>query len=268
MKSFSWFLLTAVLTLGLIGCGNRTSSKTLKVAATSVPHAELLEFIKPDLKNEGVELEVVIVEDYTIPNRALVDGDVDANFFQHAAFLQEQIDSFGYPLEVLLAVHIEPMGLYSHKIKSLKEIKEGAIVAIPSDPSNEARALELIEKRGLITLRKRGLHTTVLDIGENPQHLKFVEIDSALLARSLDDVTLAAITTNFALQAGLSPQKDALAIEDFHSDYVNVVVIRKGEEERKELQALKRALESPKVQDYIKENYKGAITPLSQPTLS
>jgi D-methionine transport system substrate-binding protein len=254
-------LIAFVLSLSLIGCHRSDSGKTLKIAATSVPHAEILEEVKPDLKKEGIDLQIIVVEDYNTPNRALADHEVDANFFQHPAFLEQQIKDFGYSLEVLGAVHLEPMGLYSHKIHSLEELKEGSKAAVPSDPSNQARSLELMEKNGLIKLRRHDATTSVLDVSENPLRLKFVEIDSPLLARSLEDVDVAAITTNFALQGGLTPKKDALALEDAHSDYVNVIVVREGDSQRADLQLLLQALQSSKVRQYIEKHYKGAVVP-------
>lgn len=260
MKPISLFF-ACFLSLVLVGCSRESSGKTLKVAATSVPHAEILEVVKPELKKEGIDLQIIVVEDYNTPNRALADGEVDANFFQHPAFLEQQIKDFGYPLEVLTAVHLEPMGLYSHKVKSLKELKNDSKVAVPSDPSNQARALELLETAGLIRLGRHDSHSSLLDITYNPHNLKFVEIDSPLLARSLEDVDLAAITTNFALQGGLTPKKDALALEDSQSEYVNVVVVRKGDSQRADLQALKKALQSEEVRKFIEHQYKGAVIP-------
>lgn len=260
MKLFP-LLFAAFLSLLLNGCDRNASPNTLKVAATSVPHAEILEKIKPDLKQQGIDLQIVVVDDFNTPNRALADKEVDANFFQHPAFLEQQTKDFGYSLEVLGAVHLEPMGIYSRRVKSLKELKENSVIAIPSDPSNEARALELIEKSGLISLNKHHSLPSVLDITNNPHRLKFVEIDPPLLARALEDVDAAAITTNFALQSGLVPQKDALALEDAHSDFVNVLVIRKGDSTRADLQALLQALRSENVRSFLETQYKGAIIP-------
>lgn len=258
MKTLSWLILSLCL-LCSTACQQGSAKQTLKVAASSVPHADILEVIKPELKSEGIDLEIIVVEDYNTPNRALADGEVDANFFQHPVFLALQMKDFHYPLEILNAVHLEPMGLYSHQVKSLDDLKEYAKIAVPSDPSNQARALALLEKVGLISLRQHGSHASILDIAGNPRHLKLIEIDSPLLARSLEDVDMAAITTNFALQAGLNPQKDALASEGPHSPFVNVIVIRKGESQRADLQALKKALQSEKVHRYIEEQYKGSI---------
>lgn len=255
-------LLTASFALFLTGCGG-SSKPTLKVAATSVPHGELLELVQPDLRDQNIELEILLIDDFNTPNRVLSDGDVDANFFQHLPFLESQKYDFGYAFEPLTAVHLEPMALYSKRHASVKEIKEGETIAIPGDPSNQARALALIEQSGLITLKQKGPKASVLDIQENPLHLKFVEMDSPLLSRSLDDADAAAISTNFALLGGLSPQKDVLMIESGHSPFANIVVIREGETHRPELQALKKALTSDKVRKYIEEKYRGAIIPAS-----
>ncbi|WP_068466876.1 MetQ/NlpA family ABC transporter substrate-binding protein [Candidatus Protochlamydia phocaeensis] len=247
--------------LGLLTSCSSSQAPTLKVAATSVPHTEILEIVEPDLKKQQIQLEIVTVEDFNTPNRALQDKEVDANFFQHQPFLDAQKTDFGYQLESLAAIHLEPMGLYSKKIKSLNELKNGATIAIPSDPTNQARALALCQQTGLIRLKRQDAKATVLDIAENPKQIKFIEIDSPLLSRALEDVDAAAISTNFALQAGLSPQKDILAIEDAQSLFVNVLVIRSGDEQRADLQALKAALTSDKVKDFINSRYEGAILP-------
>lgn len=252
--------LFAGLLIALTSCAG-SSKPALKVAATSVPHAELLELIQPDLHAQEVNLEIIIVDDFNTPNRALADGEVDANFFQHIPFLDTQKRDFGYQLEALVGVHLEPMGIYSKKIGSLQELKHGASIALPSDPSNQARALALLEKNGLITLKVQGTKASVLDIEANPWEFHFIEMDSPLLTRSLDDVEAAMITTNFALLGGLLPKKDALAIEDGQSSYVNFLVVREGESKRPDLQALKRALTSERVREYIQEHYKGAVEP-------
>ncbi len=263
MKAFS-LLLCSLLFL-LTGCAEHAKhgKSTLKVIATAIPHAEILEQVKPMLKDENIDLEIIVVDDFNIPNRALNDREVDANYFQHLPFLHEQEKDFGYTLEPLAPVHIEPMGIYSLRYDSLGDFRTGATIAIPSDPSNEARALALLEKEGLITLKKKDATASVLDILQNPRKLKFIEIDSPLLARTLKDVDAAAINTNFALQAGLSPQKDALAIEDAQSRFVNYVVVFQGDSQREDLQALKKALRSDKVREFIENHYKGAVLPAS-----
>lgn len=256
----SFTILAACLLIVLSSCSTAESPK-LKVAATSLPHAEILEMVKSDLAEQQILLEIVVVEDYNTPNRALHDGEVDANFFQHAPFLDAQKADFGYRLESLAAVHLEPMALYSQHLKSLQDLKQGSTVAIPSDPSNQARALTLLSEQGLIQLKRSDAKTSLLDIKENPRHLQFVEIDSPLLARSLDDVSVAAITTNFALQAGLSPKRDALAMEGANSLFINIVAVREGESQRDDLQALRSALTSDKVKAFIEERYQGAVLP-------
>lgn len=265
MKYIFYFTLPILLCalILLTSCGG-SSNKLLKVASTSIPHAEILEFVKPQLKEQDIDLEIVIVDDFNIQNRSLADGEIDANFFQHAPFLEAQVADFGYPLEPLVGVHLEPMALYSKKYKSLLDIPEGATIAIPSDPSNQARALALLEQKGLISLNSQETKTTLLDISSNPKQLKILEMDSALLTRALEDVDAGIFSTNFALLAGLSPQKDALAIENGRSRFVNIVVIRKGEGGRKDLQALKKALTGEDVQQFIQEHYRGAVLPVTK----
>lgn len=245
----------------LTGCQKKGSQSTLKVAATSLPHGEILEQLIPELKSKGIDLQVIIVEDYNTPNRALMDKDVDANFFQHLPFLEIQNRELGYTLESLTGVHIEPMGLYSKKIGSLKELKPYASIAIPSDPSNQARALCLLEKENLISLNRHDSNTSLRNIVQNPFSIQFIEIDSPLLSRSLEDVQLAAITTNFALQAGLSPKNDALATEDSQSLFVNIIAIRSGESKREALQVLKKAINSEQIRIFIENRYDGQVMP-------
>lgn len=246
--------------LFLAGC-HSPSQPGLKVAATAIPHAEILELIKPDLKEKGIDLTILVVEDFNTPNRALHDGEIDANFFQHLPFLHMQNQELGYQLKELIGVHLEPMALYSYRLKALKDLTPGSLIAIPNDPTNQARALCLCEQLGLITLKRHDAKACLFDIVNNPYQLKWMDLESPLLTRALEDVDLAVITTNFALQAGLSPQQDALAIESKNSPFVNYVVIRAGEENREDLQALKMALMSDKVKQFILDHYQGAIIP-------
>lgn len=259
-----WILLVG-LSLVLGGCHGQ--NKTLKIAATPVPHAEILEVVKPILEDEGINLKIVEVDDYNLPNRLLAEQQVDANFFQHLSYLEEQNRRFGYRLVPLLAVHIEPLGIYSEKITSLDDLKEGGKVAIPNDPANEARALTLLSQVGLIRLKPHEdlSLVTVYDIKENPKNLKINEIEAAFLPRALPDVELAIIPSNFALQAGLNPSKDALALESSDSLYANLVVIRKEDQAKPELLKLKEALQSEVVQKMIREKYQGAIVPAGNP---
>ncbi len=197
-----------------------------------------------------------------MPNRALADKDVDANFFQHIPFLDEQVKQFHYPIESLAKIEIEPIGIYSKKITSLEDLPEGGTIAVPNDPTNEGRALLLLEQEGIIRLdNPNNLQATVLNIVQNPKKLKFIEVDAAMVPRSLQDVDAAAINTNYALQAGLVPTKDALVLESKDSPYANVIVIRTGDENRPDIQALKAAMTSDKMRTFILETYKGAVLP-------
>lgn len=250
--------LLVFLSLAFTGC--QPSKKVLKVAATPIPHAELLALIQPDLKEQGIELKVIEIDDYNLPNRLLAEKQVDANFFQHEPFLKEQEKAFGYRFSIIARVHMEPLGIYSAKIHSLKELRDGAIVAIPHDPTNESRALDLLALQGLITLQTQGNPlSTLLSIQDNPKKFRFHEVDAALLPRILPDVDFAVIPANFALQGGLFPDRDALVLESSCSLYANLLVGRVGEEGREDLQALARALKSEKVRQYLLKTYHGSI---------
>jgi D-methionine transport system substrate-binding protein len=234
----------------------------LKVAATPVPQAQMLDFIKPTLKEQGIDLIVVVTDDYNVPNRALVDHEVDANFFQHIPFMDEQIKAFHYRIESIAKIEIEPMGIYSKKIHSISDLPDGAQISIPNDPTNEARALILLEKHGIIGLKNPGnILSTILDITSNPKHLRFIEVDAAMLPRTLSEVEAAAINTNYALEAHLSPIKDALIIEGKDSPYANVIAVRIGDQDRPDIVALKKAMTSEKMKAFIVEKYKGAVLP-------
>lgn len=253
----------ALFCLLLLATACSKNEKTLKVAATAVPHMEMLTYIEPDLEQQGIFLEIVVVDDYNIPNRALADGEVDANFFQHAPYLASQIKMFDYPIMKLAKIHIEPMGVYSKKIKALSELKDKAIISLPNDPTNEARALALLHRSGIITMDDpENIHATTLNITNNPKNITFVEMDAAMLPRTLQDVDASIIPTNFALQADLKPMIDALVREDSTSSFANVIAIRKGDENRPELVALKKAMTSEKMRAHIQEKYKGAIAPV------
>ena len=233
-----------------------------KVAATAVPHAQMLEFVKPDLKAQGIDLVIITTDDYNMPNRALANREVDANFFQHIPFMDEQIKQFHYAIESVAKVELEPMGIYSKKIHSLSELEDNATIAVPNDPTNEARALGLLHQQGIIELDDEdNLQATVLNISDNPKNIKFLEVDAAMLPRSLSDVDAAAINTNYALEAKLNPVKDALVLEGKDSPYVNVIAIRTGDENRPEIQALVKAMTSEKMREFIENKYKGAIIP-------
>ena len=236
---------------------------TLKVGASPVPHAEMLEQIKPVLAKQNIELKIVEFSDYIQPNMALGDKELDANFFQHEPYLLNFIGEHkNLKLKNAGGVHVEPMGVYSKKVKKLDELKDGDVVAIPNDPTNGGRALLLLEKAGIIKLKDGlGVKATVQDIKENKKHLQFKEIEAAQLPRALDDVTVAVINTNFAMQANLNPTKDSLFIEDKTSPYSNIVAVREGDEKRPEIVALLKALQSKEMKEFIEKKYGGAIVP-------
>ena len=266
-------LLAAVLMLAVLtaGCGDKKAAApapaadkkvVLKVGATPVPHAEILKVIQPILAKDGVELKIVEFTDYVRPNVALAEKELDANFFQHLPYLQQFAADRKLDLVSLIAVHIEPMGVYSKKIKSVNEVPNGGIVAIPNDPTNGGRALSILAQAGLIKMKDGvGVKGTVKDVTDNPKKLVFKELEAPQLPRSLDDVALAVINSNYALEAKLNPTKDALFIEKKESPYANILAIRKGDEKRPELVKLAKALTSPDVKKFIEDKYKGAVVP-------
>ena len=277
-KLFAILATLALAVFAFAGCGgdqaksssststtvtSSSGAKTLKVGATAVPHAEILEQAKPLLAKEGIDLQIVEFNDYVQPNLALNDKELDANYFQHEPYLKNFIDEHKEVKLVNAAgVHIEPMGIYSHKVKKLDELQDGASIAIPNDPTNGGRSLLLLEKAGLLKLKEGvGEKATVQDIVENPKNLKFQEVEAAQVPRTLDDVDAAIINSNFAMQVPLDPTKDALFIEDSTSPYVNIIAVRAGDESRPEIQALIKVLHSDEIKNFINEKYKGAVVP-------
>ena len=244
----------ALLTLSLCVClsGVVRAGEDIVVGVTPFPHHDIMEVVKKLLAKDGYNLVIRDFTDYVQPNTALAEKQLFANFFQHIPYLDNMNQERGLGLEWIAKVHIEPLGLYSNKIKSLDALKEGDMIAVPNDPTNEARALRLLEASGLIKL-KPGELVTVRDIVENPKTLSFRELDAAQLPRTLDDVTASVINTNFAGEAGLNPSKDAIVIEGEDSPYANVVVIRAADVATPAAQALKRASQSPEVRKYIEE---------------
>lgn len=234
----------------------------LSVAATPVPHAEILEFVKPALAKEGVNLKVKVFTDYIQPNVQVAEKRLDANFFQHQPYLDEFNKAKGTHLINVAAVHLEPLGAYSSKYKKLDEIKDGSTVVIPNDATNGGRALLLLDKAGLITLKdKTNILSTPKDITANPKKLKFRELEAATIPRVLTQVDLALINTNYALEAKLNPETDALVIEGSDSPYVNILVARPDDKDSADMQKLVAALHSSEVKAFILEKYKGAIVP-------
>lgn len=259
-------LLSAVVTAGLLltGFAAAPQKKTVKlvVGATPVPHAEILNIVKPILKAKGIDLQIKEFTDYVTPNLALNDKQIDANFFQHVPYMNEFAKEKGIKLVALTKVHVEPMGAYSKKIKKAADIKEGAVIAVPNDATNEGRALLLLQKQGLIKLKdSKGLAQTPLDITDNPKKLQFKELEAAQLPRVLDDVDVAIINTNYALDAGFNPVKQALFIEDKNSPYANILTVRPDNQKAPAILELSKALNSPAVKKFIQSKYKGAIVP-------
>lgn len=283
MKKWTLSLLTLVLVLVLAACGNnaaksntagsaegdaaKTDNKAAEpvklVVGATVPHADILKFIAPKLKEEGIDLEVKEFTDYVQPNVQVYEKELDANYFQHQPYLDEQNAQNKFDLVPVVGVHVEPFGAYSKKYKSADELPEGAKVAIPNDPTNGGRALLLLEKQGLIKLKDgAGIKATKSDITENPKKLDIIEVDAAMLPRQLDEVDLALINTNYALEAKLNPTKDALFIEDKDSPYTNILVARPDNKDSDAIQKLAKALTSDDVRKFINDTYKGALVPV------
>ena len=235
---------------------------TLTVAATPVPHAEILEFIKPALAKDGVDLKVKVFTDYVQPNVQVAEKRLDANFFQHQPYLDEFNKAKGTNLVAIAGVHLEPLGAYSSKHKTLADLPGGANVVIPNDATNGGRALLLLQKAGLIKLKdSNNILSSVKDITENSKDLKFRELEAATIPRVLTQVDLALINTNYALEAKLDPSKDALVIEGNDSPYVNILVARPDDKDSEDMKKLVAALHSPEVKAFILEKYKGAVLP-------
>ena len=253
-------LLTALAVVAAFS--STAQAETLSVAASAVPHAEILNFVKPALAKEGVELDVKVFTDYVQPNVQVAEKRLDANFFQHQPYLDEFNKSRGTTLVSVAGVHVEPFGAYSSKIKDLKDLPQGANVVIPNDATNGGRALLLLQKAGVITLKDaNNILSTPKDIAENPKAIKVRELEAATLPRVLTQVDLALINTNYALEAKLNPTQDALAIEGSDSPYVNILVTREDNKDSAAVQKLVKALHSDEVKAFILEKYKGAVVP-------
>lgn len=264
--------ISALLVLGLAGCGqkqdtakqgdtSKSTKKVIKIGASPTPHAEILkEAVKPILAKEGYDLQIVEFTDYVTPNTALDSGELDANFFQHIPYLETFNKEKHTDLSYTAKVHIEPMGVYSKKIKKLDELKDGATIAIPNDPTNGARALKVLQAAGVIKLKDGDL-ISKLDITENKKNIKITELEAPQLPRVLTDVDAAVINTNYAIPAGLNPTKDAIAIEAKDSPYANVIAVRTKDKDQEYIKALSKAVNSPEVKKYIEDKYKGSIIP-------
>lgn len=263
MKKLMVLLAATLLVAGCSSSGSGDAgSQTLVVAATAVPHAEILKEVKPILAKEGVNLQIKVFADYVQPNVQVEEKSIDVNYFQTKPYLDAFNRERKTNLVIVTGVHIEPFGAYSHKLKSIDQLADGATVAIPNDPSNNSRALLLLAKHGLITLKDPNDElATTKDITANPKNLKFKELEAAMLPRTLDEVDLALINTNYALAAGLNPTKDALLIESKDSPYVNYLVGRPDNKDDPRVQKLAQALTSPEVKSFIEQKYHGAVLP-------
>ncbi len=273
MKKVLAIVLSAVVCLGAFtGCGggkdeSKEESKKIVIGASPSPHADILKVAAKELKKDGYKLEIKEYSDYVQPNTALDSGDLDANYFQHKPYMDNFNEEKGTQLVAAAMIHYEPFGIFPGKTKKLKDLKDGASVAVPNDTTNEARALLLLESEGYITLKKdAGLTATKKDIVKNPKNLDIKEIEAAQIPRSLKDVDLAVVNGNYAIEAGLKVNKDALAVEDADSigakTYGNVVAVHKGDEKKDSIKALIKAMKSDAVKDYINKNLEGAVVPL------
>jgi D-methionine transport system substrate-binding protein len=279
MKKWISALFAIVLVLALAACGGNNNADggkkegkltKLVVGASNVPHAEILEKAQPILKEKGIDLKIVKFQDYVLPNKALADKEIDANYFQHIPYLEAQKKEHGYDFVNAGGIHIEPIGLYSKKYKSLEELPDGATIIMSNSVADHGRILSMLQEKGLIKL-KEGIDKTkakVKDIVENPKHLKFeADVEAGLLPQIYKngegDAVL--INANYALDAGLDPAKDPIAVESPKDNpYVNIIAVRKGDENRKEIKTLVEVLQSKEIQDFIKEKYKGAVIPAAQ----
>ena len=280
MKKFGAFLLAGVLAIGtLTGCGSTdkkaegstgsTDSKVIKVAASATPHAEILEEAKPLLEKEGYDLEVTVFDDYVQPNEVVDSGDFDANYFQHAPYMEQFNKEKGTKLVDAGDIHYEPFGIYPGTKKSLDEIADGDEIAVPNDTTNEARALLLLQDNGIIKLKDgAGLTATVNDIAENPHNIKIVELEAAQVARVTGETAFVVLNGNYALQAGYSVKKDALAYEAADSEaaktYVNIIAVKDGNQDSDAIKALVKVLKSDDIKKYINDTYDGAVIPFEE----
>lgn len=270
MKKIIVALLAVVLCMGtMVGCGSSKDSddKKITVGASPSPHADILKVAAKELKKDGYTLDIKEYSDYVQPNTALDSGDLDANYFQHKPYMDQFNKEKGTKLVSAASIHYEPFGIFPGKTKKLEDIKNGATVAVPNDTTNEARALLLLEAQGLIEIKDgAGITATKKDIVKNPKNLEIKEIEAAQIPRSLKDVDIAVINGNYALEADLEVNKDALAVEDAKSvgakTYFNIVAVQEGNEKSAKTKALIKAIKSDAVKEYIEKTYNGSVVPL------
>ena len=276
-KLFAAALVGALSVSMLAGCGSSNGdskkdsaeNKTIKVAASATPHAEILEYAKTTLKEKGYDLEVTIFDDYVKPNEVVESGEFDANYFQHEPYLNSFNEEKGTHLVIAGKIHYEPFGIYPGTKKSLDDIADGDTIAVPNDTTNEARALLLLQDNGIIKLKDgAGINATVNDIEENPHNIEIVELEAAQVARVVDETAFVVLNGNYALQAGFSVSKDALAYETSDSEaaktYVNVIAVKEGNENNEAIKALVDVLKSDDVKKYINDTYDGAVLPYEE----
>lgn len=280
MKKFLTGILLAVLVLALAACGSKDDKdgnasgsdedlKVIKVGASNVPHAEILEEAKPLLKEKGYDLEIEPYQDYVLPNQDLDSGDLDANYFQHIPYMETQVADHGYDFTNAGSIHIEPIGVYSKKYKSLDELPEGATILISNSVADHGRVLAMLEAEGLIKL-KDGVDKTkaeVKDIVDNPKNIKFdANYEAALLPQMFDseegDAVL--INSNYAIDAGINPLEDSIALEESDSPYVNILAVNTGDEDKPAIKALVEVLTSKEIQDFILDEWKGSVVPVTK----
>ena len=267
MKKIIALTLALVLVLGLAACGAKKDDKTITIAASPTPHAEILAVAKEVLAKDGWTLEITEYADYVVPNNVVEDGEIDANYFQHVPYLNTFNAENGTHLVSVAMVHYEPFGIYAGTKSAVADLAAGDKIAIPNDGSNRARALLLLEQEGVITLKEGvGMEATVLDIAENALGLEIYEMEAAQIAGVLDSVAMGVINGNYALAAGLNAGTDALATEDAASisatTYANILVVKEGNENNAKIEALKKALLSQEVKDFINNTYSGAVVPI------
>ncbi|NMH68440.1 MetQ/NlpA family ABC transporter substrate-binding protein [Bacillus sp. RO3] len=274
MKKWLTGVIAATSIFGLAACGSDSSSgssdgKELVVGASNVPHAEILEQVKPILEEKGIDLQIETYQDYILPNKDLDNGDLDANYFQTVPYMDLQMNENDYDFVNAGGIHIEPIGVYSKKYKSLEDLPEGATILMSNSVSDHGRILTLLEKKGLIKL-KDGVENTqaqLEDIEENPRNLQFdYEYEAALLPQMYENEEgdAVVINSNYAIDAGLKPLEDSIAIEDSKSPYVNVIAVNNGDEKKEEVKALVEALRSKDIQDFINNEWDGAVVPVTE----
>lgn len=254
--------IASALTLALAGCGEKAAEKEIKLGTLSGPHAEVAEVAAKVAKEKGLNVRIVEFSDYGHVNEALAVKDIDVNAFQHVPFLEKAVSQRGYKFTPLGKTVVFPLGVYSLKIKDKSQITDGMLVSVPADSANLGRALQLLERNGIIGLRPgAGVHATTHDIEKNPKNLQFLETDSAFLGRSLPDVGFSVINGSWAVKSGLSPAKDAFLLEGGDSDFANVLVVRTEDKDRPEFKVLQSAFQSPEVKAFVLDKYKGSVVP-------